>query len=106
MKQVSNLVRGFSVAVACTVLLSTVPALGQIMPVPCSAFARDGYGGWKVLAPVVFRVEGRLLAPTVGMNFSAGSETYGLKMTDVLNRACTARLTSTPAVKPASLAAR
>jgi hypothetical protein len=90
MKQVPNLVRNGCVAATCALLLSTVPALAQNMAVPCSAFARNSDGGWKVLVPVVFRIEGRLLAPTVGTNFSAGLETYGLKMSDILNRACRA----------------
>jgi hypothetical protein len=35
------------------VLHSAAPGLGQSMPVPSSAFARNAAGDWKVLAPVM-----------------------------------------------------
>jgi len=42
-----------AMAAASVVLLSGEPSLGQNMPFPCSAFARNAHGGWKVLAPVM-----------------------------------------------------
>jgi hypothetical protein len=76
------------VAAASACLLSVSPSFGENMPVPCSAFARHAYGDWKVLAPVILDIDGRLLAPTVGTTFSAGSMVYGLKMSEVLDRKC------------------
>jgi hypothetical protein len=50
-----------SVAAAGAVLLSAGPSLGQSVPIPCSAFARQAYG-WKVLAPVMLEIADRLRA--------------------------------------------
>ena len=75
-------------AAAGIALLSAGPSLAAGMSMPCSAFARNPYGDWKVLAPVVLSVEGRLRAPTVGTIFVAGSMTNGLKMADLLDRDC------------------
>jgi hypothetical protein len=76
-------------AVASALLLNVGPGLAQDMPVPCSAFARSADGKWKVLAPVVLFLDGKLLAPTVGTTFFAGSTVNGLKMSGVLDRKCT-----------------
>jgi hypothetical protein len=76
-----------SVAAASVVLLSAVPSLGQVVPIPCSAFARHDHG-WKVLAPVMLDIDGRLLAPTVGTTLVAGSAINGLKLKEALDREC------------------
>jgi len=88
MKQINHLVHSLSLAAAFAMSVSIVPAFAQNTLVPCSAFARDGIGGWKVVAPVAFSIEGRVFAPMVGTNFSAGSETRGIKMSYVLDRTC------------------
>lgn len=75
-------------AAASVCILSVGPSFGQNAPVPCSAFARHAYGDWKVLAPVILDIDGKLLAPTVGTTFPAGSIVYGLKMSEVLDRNC------------------
>src|SRR5579864_4895938 len=80
---------GLIAAAASACLLSASPGFGQDAPIPCSAFTRHAYGNWKVLAPVVLEIDGRLLAPTVGTTFFAGSMAYGLKMSEVLDRKCT-----------------
>ncbi len=79
---------GLIAAAASAFLLSASPGFGQDAPVPCSAFARHAYGDWKVLAPVVLSLDGRLLAPMVGTTFFAGSMVNGLKMSEVLDRRC------------------
>ena len=76
-----------SLAAAGIVLLSAAPSLGRSVPIPCSAFARHAYG-WKVLAPVMLDIDGRLLAPTVGTSFVGGSATNGVKLNEMLNREC------------------
>ena len=65
MTKLHNRLCRLCVAAASVVLLSTGPSLGQSVPIPCSAFARHAYG-WKVLAPVMMDIDGKLLAPTVG----------------------------------------
>ena len=70
------------------VLLSVGPSLGQNLAVPCTAFARNADGGWKVLAPVMLNIDGRLLGPMVGTIFAAGSTMNGLKMSEVLDHKC------------------
>jgi len=72
-----------SIAAASLVLLSAEPSMGQNVAVPCSAFARNAEGGWKVLAPVMLNLDGRLLGPMVGTIFAAGSTMNGL-----LDREC------------------
>jgi hypothetical protein len=75
-------------AAACSVVLLTAgPALAQ-GPAMCSAFSRTAAGGWTVLAPVAIGVDGRVLSPTVGTTFVAGSSLHGVRMTDVLDREC------------------
>lgn len=81
--------RLWRLSVAATVaLLSVEPGLAQNMSVPCSAFARNAHGGWKVLAPVVLDIQGRLLAPTVGTTFAARSMPNGIEISHVLNHEC------------------
>jgi hypothetical protein len=70
------------------VLLSVEPSHGQNVAVPCSAFARNTDGGWKVLAPVMLNIDGRLLGPMVGTIFAAGSTMNGVKMSEVLDQEC------------------
>ena len=66
--------------------VSRAPLPGEA--VPCSAFSRSGAGGWKVLAPVMLNLDGRLYSPTVGTTFAAGSMQHGIEMSDVLDRNC------------------
>jgi hypothetical protein len=74
-------------AVLSLVLLSA-PALAQNIPVPCSAFARNADGGWKVLAPVMLYIDGRPLGPTVGSTLPAGSMPSSVKLSQALDREC------------------
>src|ERR1044071_7357033 len=67
-----------SLAVAGLVLLSIEPSLGEDLAVPCSAFSRNGDGDWKVLAPVMLHIEGRLFGPIVGTTFAPGTMTNGI----------------------------
>jgi hypothetical protein len=75
-------------AAAGVLLMGTAPTLGQSLPVPCSAFARTGLGGWKVLAPVMLDIDGQLLGPMVGTTFSAGSMVNGISLSKILDRQC------------------
>jgi hypothetical protein len=77
-----------SLAVASLVLLSIEPSLGEDLAVPCSAFSRNGDGDWKVLAPVMLHIEGRLLGPIVGTTFAPGTMTNGIRISEVLEREC------------------
>lgn len=88
MKASRNTVRTLSVA-AGLLLLIVRPTLAQDATVPCSAFSRNSDGGWKVLAPVMLEVDGRLLGPIVGTMFEPGTITRnGIKINEVLDRAC------------------
>jgi len=87
MTKLRNRLSRLSVAAAGVVLLSAGPSLGQSVPIPCSAFARHAYG-WKVLAPVMLDIDGRLLAPTVGTTLAAGSAINGVKLNEALDREC------------------
>ena len=87
MTKLRNHLCRLSVAAASVVLLSAGPILGQSVPIPCSAFARHAYG-WKVLAPVMLDIGGRLLAPTVGTTLAAGSAINGVKLNEALDREC------------------
>ena len=69
-------------------LLLSVPSLGQAFPVPCSAFAHNADGSWRVLAPVMLDIDGRLLGPIVGTTFAPGSVANGIKISEVLDREC------------------
>ncbi len=57
-------------------------------PMPCSAFARSSFGSWRVTAPVMIDLGGRLYSPTVGTTFPAGATERGIEMSDVLDRQC------------------
>ena len=73
------------------VLLNVVPGLAQEAPIPCSAFARNAHGGWKVLAPVMLGIDGRVVGPMVGITRSSGLSRC---------RECeTAKYTAMPAAK-------
>jgi hypothetical protein len=56
--------------------------------VPCSAFARNSAGGWRVLAPVTFAFGDRLYSPMVGSTFAAGAAQNGIEMSDILDQQC------------------
>jgi hypothetical protein len=75
-------------AAAAILMLSSGFAMAQRVPVPCSAFTRNAYGGWTVLGPVMLDLGGRLYAPTVGTTFAAGATQNGIEMSDVLDREC------------------
>ena len=75
-------------ALASVLLLSAEPGLGQNTPVPCSAFARTAHGGWKVLAPVMLYIDGRLLGSMVGSTLPAESMPNSIKVSDALGREC------------------
>ena len=77
-----------AMAVASFVLLSGEPSLGQNMPFPCSAFARNAHGGWKVLAPVMLYIDGRPFGPMVGSTLPAGSMPNRINMSGALDREC------------------
>ena len=77
-----------AMAAASVVLLSGEPSLGQNMPFPCSAFARNAHGGWKVLAPVMLYIDGRPLGPMVGTTIPAGSMPNTTNMSGALDREC------------------
>jgi hypothetical protein len=75
-------------AAAAVLVLGAAPSLAQREPIPCSAFARGAYGGWRVLSPVMLDLGGRLYSPTVGTVFPAGGSQNGIEMSDVLDRQC------------------
>jgi hypothetical protein len=83
-----NRVCGLGVAVISLILLSIGPSLGQNFAIPCSAFARNTYGGWKVLAPVMLYIDGRLFGPMVGTAFEPGTAANGITMSEVLDHQC------------------
>jgi hypothetical protein len=55
---------------------------------PCSAFARNAHGGWRVLAPVTMNLGGMLYSPMVGTTLAAGATQHGIEMSDVLDQQC------------------
>ena len=69
-------------------MLIAAPSLAQRDLVPCSAFSRNAYGGWTVLAPVMLDLGGVIYSPTVGTIFAAGSMQNGIDVSDVLDRDC------------------
>lgn len=87
MSAICNCLSRLSVAAICLALLSA-PGLGQSMPVPCSAFAPNAHGGWKVVAPVMLYIDGRPLGPMVGSTLSDGSLPNGIKVGEALDREC------------------
>jgi hypothetical protein len=92
MTKLRDCLRRLSVAATSVVLLSAGPGMGQSLPIPCSAFSHHAYG-WKVLAPVVLDIDGRLLAPTVGTIFTAGSATNGVNLNEMLDHGCGEQVT-------------
>ena len=74
------------VAAASVVLLNAGPSLGQ-SAIPCSAFARHAYG-WKVLAPVMLDIDGRLFGPMVGTTLAVGSATNCGRLNEMLDHEC------------------
>jgi hypothetical protein len=82
-----------AVTVAATLLLGigathSVVARAADVPMPCSAFARNASGGWRVLSPVILDFDGMLYSPTVGTTFAPGSTQHGIEMSDVLDQQC------------------
>ena len=77
-----------SMTAAGLLLLSAAPGLAEDLPVPCSAFARNADGGWKVLAPVMLYIDGRPLGPMVGSTLPAASTPNSVKVSEVLDREC------------------
>jgi hypothetical protein len=77
-----------SMAAASVVLLSAEPVLGQKVPFPCSAFARNAHGDWKVLAPVMLYIDGRPFGPMVGSTLPTGSMPNSINVSGALNREC------------------
>ena len=69
-------------------LFGVAPALAQSPAVPCSAFARNTYGGWRVMAPVMLNLDGRLYSPMVGTVLPAGATQHGIEMSDALDQQC------------------
>jgi hypothetical protein len=74
--------------VASALLLGAPPSLAQREPMPCSAFVRGPYGGWRVVGPVMLDLGGRLYSPMVGTVFPAGAMQNGIEMSDILDRQC------------------
>lgn len=85
MTKLNNRLCRLCVAAASVVLLGAGPGLGRNVPIPCSAFARHAHG-WKVLAPVMLDIHGRLFGPMVGT--TVASATNGGQLNEVLNREC------------------
>ena len=88
MRAIHNRLSRLSMAAASVVLLNAEPGVGQNAPVPCSAFARTAYGGWKVLAPVMLYIDGRPLGPMVGSTLPAESMPNSINVSEVLDREC------------------
>lgn len=93
MKTASYRYSGAAVAVSAVLLLCAgvvhpTAAKAAAGPLPCSAFERNGYGGWRVLAPVTLDVDGSLYSPMVGTTLPAGANNHGIEMSDVLDQQC------------------
>lgn len=88
MRAIYSRLSRLSMAAASVVLLSAEPVPGQNVPFPCSAFARNAHEGWKVLAPVMLYIDGRLLGPMVGSTLPAESMPNSIKVSDALGREC------------------
>jgi hypothetical protein len=67
--------------------LSVAAASVTLLAGPSLALARHAHG-WKVLAPVMLDIDGRLLAPMVGTTLVSASATYGTKVIKALDREC------------------
>jgi hypothetical protein len=77
-----------TLAAAALVALGAAPSFAQSEAVPCNAFARTQAGGWRVLAPVMLDLNGRIYGPMVGTVFPAGASQHGIEMSDVLDQQC------------------
>jgi len=93
MKTATNRLRRAALAASAVLLIGAsathpVAARAADGPMPCSAFARNGAGGWRVLAPVTLAVGDRLYSPMVGTTFPAGASENGLEMSDLLDQQC------------------
>ena len=88
MRAIHNRISPLSMAAVSIALLGAEPGLGQNLPIPCSAFARTAHGDWKVLAPVMLYIDGRLLGPMVGSTLPAESMPNSIKVSDALDREC------------------
>jgi hypothetical protein len=89
-----NRLRHLAVAAVLLALGAAAPPVGAKAadgPIPCSAFQRNAYGGWRVLAPVTMDIGGTLYSPIVGTTFAAGSTQHGVEMSDLLDQQCTNR---------------
>ncbi|HXC29968.1 MAG TPA: hypothetical protein VNV38_18575 [Stellaceae bacterium] len=69
-------------------VVSPIAAKAADGPFPCSAFERNAYGGWRVLAPVTLDLGGSLYSPTVGTALPAGATNHGIEMIDILDQQC------------------
>jgi len=88
MRVIHNRLSRLSMAAVSIVLLSAEPGLGQNVPIPCSAFARNAHGGWKVLAPVMLYIDGRPLGPMVGSTLPAESMPNSINVSEALDCEC------------------
>jgi hypothetical protein len=52
-----------ALAAGAVMVLRAGPSLAQSEELPCSAFSRNVYGGWRVLSPVMLDLNGRLYSP-------------------------------------------
>jgi hypothetical protein len=82
-------------AVAALLLAGTGIAVAKAVatvadiPVPCTAFARDDDGGWRVLEPVMLSISGRPVSFVVGTEFAPRTtQLHGIKMPVLLDREC------------------
>ena len=69
-------------------LLNTELCIAETLELPCSAFTRNQHGDWKVLAPVMLHVDGKLLGPIVGTTFEPGTAINGIRVSEVLDNQC------------------
>jgi hypothetical protein len=92
MRAIYHRLSHLSMAGASVLLLSAEPGSAQNMPIPCSAFARNAHGGWKVLAPVMLYVDGRPLGPMVGTTIPAGPMPSSINVSEALDRECGNRM--------------
>lgn len=93
MKTASYHYSGAAVAISAVLLLSVgivhpPAAKAADGPFPCSAFERNSYGGWRVMAPVTLDFGGSLYSPMVGTTLPAGATNHGIEMSDILDQQC------------------
>ena len=85
--RLAGLVMAAAVA-AGAAMTGTATARAQEGALPCSAFARNAYGGWRVMAPVTLAIGGTIYSPMVGTVFPAGASEHGIEMSDLLDQQC------------------